>query len=61
MYCPKCHQANPADATNCVACGEDTDYVRDRLFIGREFIFVRVCRRVMKGVEWASTRVRPAL
>lgn len=40
MYCPKCSHSNPSNAPQCMQCGRDTSYVRDRLFIGHQFIFV---------------------
>ncbi len=41
MYCPKCHHANPADADRCAKCKHDTGYLRQRVFVGRQFIFVQ--------------------
>ena len=40
MYCPKCSRPNPPDADQC-QCGQETGYFRERVFIGRQFIFVR--------------------
>ena len=40
MYCPRCSRSNPADADKC-PCGQATGYFRGRVFIGRQFIFVR--------------------
>ncbi len=40
MYCPRCSRSNPADADKCT-CGQETRYFRERVFIGRQFIFVR--------------------
>ncbi len=41
MYCPQCHHPNPADAQKCVKCKHTIDYLRERVFIGRQFIFVQ--------------------
>ena len=41
MYCPKCSRSNAADAANCANCGQATDYFRERLFLGQQFVFVR--------------------
>ncbi len=41
MFCPQCSQPNPAHADTCVKCRQDTSYFRDRLFIGRQFIFLQ--------------------
>jgi hypothetical protein len=41
MFCPKCGHPNPADADTCVKCQQDTRYFRERVFIGRQFIFVQ--------------------
>jgi hypothetical protein len=41
MYCPNCSQPNPADAEACVHCQQETGHFRDRVHIGRQFIFVR--------------------
>ncbi|MCI0564754.1 MAG: hypothetical protein MN733_40320, partial [Nitrososphaera sp.] len=41
MYCPKCTHPNPADAQTCVHCQQDTSYLRERLFIGQQFLFVQ--------------------
>jgi hypothetical protein len=40
MYCPRCSRSNPADADKC-QCGQETRYFRERVFIGRQFIFVQ--------------------
>jgi hypothetical protein len=41
MFCPGCSHPNPADADTCVKCEQDTSYFRERVFIGRQFIFVQ--------------------
>ena len=40
MYCPKCSRPNPADADKC-KCGQATRHFRERVFIGRQCIFVQ--------------------
>ncbi len=40
MYCPKCSRPNPPDADKC-KCGQATHHFRERVFIGRQFIFVQ--------------------
>jgi hypothetical protein len=41
MFCPKCSHPNPANAEKCEECGHDTRYFRERVFIGRQFIFAQ--------------------
>jgi hypothetical protein len=41
MFCPSCSRPNPANAGTCVKCGQDTSYFRQRVFIGRQFVFVK--------------------
>lgn len=41
MFCPKCAHPNPAEAEACVNCQQNTSYFRERVFIGRQFIFVQ--------------------
>lgn len=41
MYCPNCSQPNPADADACTNCQQETGYFRERVFIGRQFVFVQ--------------------
>ncbi len=45
MYCPKCHHPNPADAEKCTKCKHETSYFRERVFIGRQFIFVQATEK----------------
>ncbi len=45
MFCPKCAHPNPSDATTCHKCKHDIHDARDRVFIGREFIFVQADER----------------
>lgn len=40
MFCPHCGRANPAEASQCTHCHQETGYIRDRLFLGNQFIFV---------------------
>src|SRR5512136_619889 len=40
MYCPRCSRPNPPDADKC-ECGQATHYLRERVFIGRQFIFAQ--------------------
>jgi len=40
MYCPKCFRPNPADADKC-KCGQATHHLRERVFIGQQFVFVQ--------------------
>ncbi len=44
MFCPQCFHPNPADVQRCVRCGQDVHDFRERLFIGRQFIFVQADR-----------------
>jgi hypothetical protein len=41
MYCPTCSHPNAADADECAVCRTDTGYLRERVFIGGQFIFVQ--------------------
>jgi len=41
MFCPHCHHANSADAEKCANCQHDTAFFRDRVYVGRQFIFVQ--------------------
>src|SRR5262245_124539 len=41
MYCPHCQKANPAGSEQCGECGQPVGYLRDRLDLGEQFIFVR--------------------
>jgi hypothetical protein len=41
MYCPNCGQANTADAQNCAHCRQAVGELRQRLFVGQQFIFVQ--------------------
>ncbi len=41
MYCPRCLQPNQGDAQRCRHCQQDLAYLRDRVFIGQQFIFAQ--------------------
>ncbi len=41
MFCPSCHHANSADADECAKCKQDVHYFRERVFVGRQFIFTQ--------------------
>ncbi len=41
MFCPRCSHSNLVNAERCAECGQGTAYFRERVFIGRQFIFVR--------------------
>ena len=41
MYCPRCSHPNRADAEKCDQCGQDMRDFRERVFIGKQFIFVQ--------------------
>jgi hypothetical protein len=41
MYCPNCSHPNPADAHECGECGQDIRYLRERVFIGQQFVFAQ--------------------
>jgi hypothetical protein len=41
MYCPTCSHPNAADADECALCHADTRHFRERVFIGRQFIFAQ--------------------
>ena len=41
MFCPKCGYQNQAGANTCVQCQQVTHYVRERVFIGQQFLFVQ--------------------
>jgi hypothetical protein len=45
MFCPRCAHPNRADADTCVKCQQDTGYFGERVFIGRQFIFVQADER----------------
>jgi hypothetical protein len=41
MFCPKCSHANTTNAAQCVQCQTNIEYLRERVFIGAQFIFAR--------------------
>ncbi len=45
MFCPQCHHPNSPDADECVKCRHEAGYLRERVHIGRQFIFVQADER----------------
>ena len=40
MFCPQCDHRNKLGAKKCEKCKTKIDYIRKRIFVGNQFVFI---------------------